>query len=61
MASTLTAKCSAFSNAADRLDRVERQKSTSGGSSDTEVKEFTVTPVWSPSGVRAVTIVTPVV
>src|SRR5215510_10349769 len=60
-ASTLTVKCGAFSNAGSRLERVERQKSTSGGSSDTEVNEFTVTPVCPPSGVHVVTIVTPVV
>ena len=44
-----------------RLDQFDRQNSTSGGSSDTEVNEFTVTPVCWPSGVRAVMIVTPVV
>src|SRR5205085_296453 len=35
-------------------------KSTSGGSSDTDVNEFTVTPTCAPSAMRVVTIVTPV-
>src|SRR5262245_454219 len=61
VASTLTVKCDASSNAGRRLERVERQKSTSGGSSDTDVNEFTVTPVCPPSGVQVVTMVTPVV
>ena len=55
------AKWPACSNAASKLERVARQNSTSGGSSETEVNEFTVTPVCAPSGVRVVTMVTPVV
>src|SRR5215218_2870603 len=61
LASTLTTKWLACSNAARRLERVDRQNRTRGGSSDTEVNEFTVTPVCSPSGVSVVTMVTPVV
>ena len=37
-----------------------RHHSSSGGSSDTEVKEFAVTPTGAPSGLTAVTTVTPV-
>src|SRR6516225_2779496 len=37
-----------------------RHHSSSGGSSDTEVKEFAVTPTGVPSGRTAVTTVTPV-
>ena len=39
---------------------LERHQSSSGGSSDTEVKELAVTPTGSPSGRTAVTTVTPV-
>src|SRR2546426_11398746 len=56
--STLTVKCEACSKAARRLERVDKQNSTSGGSSDTEVNEFTVTPVWPPAAVQAVAIMT---
>jgi hypothetical protein len=36
------------------------QMRTSGGSSDTDVNEFTVSPMGAPSASRVVTTVTPV-
>ena len=54
-------KCDACSNPGSRLERVDKQNSTSGGSSDTDVNEFTVTPACAPSGLQVVTMVTPVV
>ena len=38
----------------------DRLHSTSGGESDTELKEFAVRPITWPSAARAVTMVTPV-
>ncbi len=38
----------------------DRLHSTSGGASETELNEFAVSPIASPAGVRAVTMVTPV-
>src|SRR2546425_13035413 len=57
--STLTAKCEACSKAARRLERVDKQNSTSGGSSDTEVNEFTVTAGWPPAAVQGGAMVAP--
>ena len=39
---------------------VFKHQSTNGGSSDTDVNEFAVTPTGSPLGFQAVTTVTPV-
>ena len=56
----LTTKCDAFLKGRQAL-RVERLlHSTSGGFSDTEVKEFAVIPCSLPSRPRVVMIVTPV-
>src|SRR3990170_4976115 len=56
----LTAKCLACSKAASDRDAEVSDHSTSGGSSDSELKELTVRPTYSPFGATAVTTVTPV-
>src|SRR5215469_7578532 len=55
-----TAKDAPCMKAGAALLPAARHHSSSGGSSDTEVKEFAVTPTGSPSGRTAVTTVTPV-
>src|SRR6476620_10310676 len=57
--STFTAKCDALMRAAALAALLAMQTSSSGGSSDTEVKLLTVRPVGPPS-CRHVTTVTPV-
>ena len=58
--STCTAKAAPGAKADRLLLLFVRHHSSSGGSSDTELKEFAVTPTGSPSGRTAVTTVTPV-
>src|SRR3954454_8408278 len=57
---TLTANWVASISAAALAAGLARHTSSSGGSSDTEVKLLTVKPAGDPSGVRQVTTVTPV-
>ena len=54
------AKCAAESALRRSPPSCARQTSSSGGSSDTEVKLLTVNPAGVPSSVRQVTTVTPV-
>src|SRR5438552_13701721 len=56
-----TAKCSADTKAGRLAALRARLHSTSGGSSDTELKLFTVRPTSRPAVSRVVTTVTPVV
>src|SRR5207253_3312159 len=58
--STLTAKCDASTNAPALAAALARQTSSSGGSSETEVKLLTVSPAGDPSAPWQVTTVTPV-
>src|SRR5690348_567504 len=58
--STFTQKWSAAMNTGKRSDALSRLHSTIGGSSETEAKELTVTPTFSPSEPCAVTTHTPV-
>ena len=58
--STLMQKWSDSSNAGSDVEVSCGHHSTSGGSMDTDVKEFAVTPMSTPSALRVVTIVTPV-
>src|SRR5215831_17184694 len=60
-ASTLIAKCPLRISPSRLSARWYAQKSTNGGSSDTEVKEFAVRPYRTPSASQLVTTVTPVV
>jgi len=57
---TWTAKWLAASKTARLCARVARLHSTSGGRSDTDVKELIVNPAVRPSAQRAVTTATPV-
>src|SRR5258708_7247032 len=58
--STFTTKWDDCTNASKLAARSDRLHSTSGGESDTALKEFTVIPTGSPAAVRVVTTVTPV-
>src|SRR5882724_7188153 len=58
--STFTTKWDDCTNASKLAARSDRLHSTSGGESDTALKEFTVMPTGSPAAVRVVTTVTPV-
>src|SRR5580704_12076157 len=58
--STCTAKDAPGPNATAPLLLFDRHHSSSGGSSDTELKELAVMPTGSPSGRTAVMTVTPV-
>src|SRR6266404_1863444 len=58
--STFTTKWVDCTNASKLAARRDRLQSTSGGESDTVLKEFTVMPTGSPADVRVVTTVTPV-
>src|SRR5579862_7642106 len=58
--STCTAKAAPGPKATAPLLLLERHHKSSGGSSDTELKEFAVMPTGSPSGRTAVITVTPV-
>jgi hypothetical protein len=58
--STLIAKWVALTKALALAAFLYRQTSSSGGSSDTEVKLLTVIPAGSPSSLTQVTTVTPV-
>ena len=55
-----TAKDGALVKASKDMAARPRQNCTSGGSSDTDEKEFTVTPMGSPSGAMVVTTEMPV-
>src|SRR5215470_11677197 len=56
----LTAKCGAAEKTWQLAAALAMHTRTSGGSSDTEVKEFAVKPRGVPSGCSVVTTVTPV-
>src|SRR3989344_2367574 len=59
-ASTWMAQCEPSAKVGKVLAPCDRLHSTSGGASDTELKELAVSPTRSPAAVRAVTMVTPV-
>src|SRR5689334_19679803 len=59
-ANTLTAKCEMLQKSSKHVLCLDKAQRMSGGSSDTDVKEFTVTPTFRPSELRPVTTVTPV-
>ena len=54
-------ECEPAEKAAMVLAACDRLHNSSGGASDTELKELAVRPISSPVEVRAVTMVTPVV
>lgn len=56
----LTANEAASQNVSQLADALAMQANTSGGSSDTDVKEFAVKPRGVPSSARVATTVTPV-